>query len=331
MKRYFLITILCLTTTHFTDASITELPMVVFIPSYNNAQWYKKNLNSVFQQNYKNYRVVYVDDCSADNTYTLVEQHIKECCQAHRVTLIRNKTRNCIPQNIYNAVHQLCEDHEIIVNLDGDDWFSHKRVLQRINQEYQKHNTWATYGNYVIIPDEENNYKSIRVDPNVIKKRLRGKYRKVVAGHLRTFYAWLFKKIRTEDFCHEGKFVWSGGDYAYLFPIFEMAEERCRFIPEIVYVQNRFNPLNDFKVCLNEQIFFNQIIRNKPPYKRLENPTDSAQLYCSKYSEKQQKTDKKENLQEINKKEQQKKTIENMISTMGGLSRIDDAVLEMWT
>jgi glycosyltransferase involved in cell wall biosynthesis len=53
--------------------TLEELPMVFVIPSYNNAQWYAKNLQSVLHQNYRNYRILYVNDASQDGTDTLVE------------------------------------------------------------------------------------------------------------------------------------------------------------------------------------------------------------------------------------------------------------------
>ena len=43
----------------------------VIIPAYNCEKWVTKNLNSVIQQKYENYEIVYVDDCSNDNTEKL--------------------------------------------------------------------------------------------------------------------------------------------------------------------------------------------------------------------------------------------------------------------
>ena len=47
-----------------------EIPICVVIPSYNNVEKdrYKDNLNSVLQQNYSNYHVVFIDDVSEDRT-----------------------------------------------------------------------------------------------------------------------------------------------------------------------------------------------------------------------------------------------------------------------
>lgn len=40
------------------------------IPTYNNIaeQRHISNLNSIFQQNYKNYRILLIDDASTDGT-----------------------------------------------------------------------------------------------------------------------------------------------------------------------------------------------------------------------------------------------------------------------
>ena len=50
-----------------------NINFVIVIPSYNNAQWYKRNLDSVFAQTYKNFSVIYLDDCSPDGTGQLVK------------------------------------------------------------------------------------------------------------------------------------------------------------------------------------------------------------------------------------------------------------------
>ncbi len=55
-----------------------EKPIVVLITSYNNAKWVKENLESACCQEYTNYRVIYIDDASTDNTYTLVKEWLEE-------------------------------------------------------------------------------------------------------------------------------------------------------------------------------------------------------------------------------------------------------------
>ena len=55
-----------------------EKHIVVVVPSRNNSQWYKKNLDSVLNQKYSNYQVIYIDDQSTDNNGILVENYLKK-------------------------------------------------------------------------------------------------------------------------------------------------------------------------------------------------------------------------------------------------------------
>ena len=104
-------------------------PMVIVIPSYNNRQWYRQNLASVCAQAYDNFRAIYVDDGSSDQTGALVARFIEDHAVGHRIQLIRNTVRVGALENLYRSIHA-CDDQEIVILLDGDDWLAHPRVLQ---------------------------------------------------------------------------------------------------------------------------------------------------------------------------------------------------------
>jgi glycosyltransferase involved in cell wall biosynthesis len=92
--------------------------IAIVIPSYNNRQWYTQNLCSLCAQEYDNFRAIYVDDCSSDQTGELVEKFIADHKLGHRIHLIRNPIRVGAMQNLYNVIHS-CDDHEIVIILDG--------------------------------------------------------------------------------------------------------------------------------------------------------------------------------------------------------------------
>jgi glycosyltransferase involved in cell wall biosynthesis len=50
----------------------------VYVPSFNNAKrrHYLRNLDSIFQQEYRNYHVVYVNDASEDETGQQVKNYM---------------------------------------------------------------------------------------------------------------------------------------------------------------------------------------------------------------------------------------------------------------
>ncbi len=215
---------------------VIQLPIVVIVCSYNNSQWYEKNLDSIFMQKYSNYHVIYTDDCSTDATGALVKSYIKKYNIKNKITFIQNKNRKYQLYNTWCAVHA-CDDRVIIMIVDGDDWLAHDMVMQRINQEYQNPNVWLTYGQFQEYPSGKMGFCR-KFPNNVVIKKL---YRKHhwISSHLRTFNAGLFKRIRKEDFMLNGEFFKAGADLAAMFPMLEMANGRMKCISDVLYIYNR--------------------------------------------------------------------------------------------
>lgn len=244
---------------------LPEKPMVIVIPSYKNAEWYLNNLNSVFDQRYQNYRIIYIDDCSPDDTAALVAKLVSEKHQEARFTLIRNTKRRGALANLYDAIYS-CDDDEIIVTLDGDDWLAHPKVLQKLNTVYSTQNVWITHGKFRQLRTGAEGW-CISLPQEVIATNSFRTYR--CPSHLRTFYAWLFKKIKPKDLKYNGEFFRMTWDQAMMFPMFEMAGERQEFIEEVNYIYNDVTLLNDNKVDPQLQRDLEAIIRHKPAYKTL--------------------------------------------------------------
>ncbi len=272
-----------------------ETKLVVVIPSYNNAKWYKKNLDSILEQVDASFRVIYINDCSKDSTGERVEKYLKEKGFNYRVInfddhenpdleaitkqfaqeigqepsffiLVNNRNRCGALQNLYRAIHS-CEDKEIVATIDGDDWMAHKKVFKQIKQAYATKNIWLTHGKLKHYPDNFSNWCE-PVPQNLIKENAFRNFK--CPSHLRTFYAWLFKKIKLEDLLYEGKFYWMTWDMAMMYPMIEMAGHRHAFINDVNYIYNMVNEINDNKVNAELQRFLDTHIRSLPPYERIE-------------------------------------------------------------
>ncbi len=264
-----MVAVLCLTSfaTLAETENTYERKIVVVIASYNNARWHKGNLLTVFFQDYSNYRVIYVDDCSPDGTGNLAEQYIKSREQNHRVTLIKNKVRKRALENIYNAIW-MCEDDEIVVILDGDDFFPNERVLSTINEVYSDPSVWLTFGQYCTYPGKILGFNKAIPDEVIRKNAIRGHDRQ--PSHLRTFYAKLFKNIKKEDLLYNGEFFPMTYDLAIMMPMMEMVGFHHKFIDKILYLYNDENPINDHKVNKDLQRTLDKEIRSRKPYEPLE-------------------------------------------------------------
>lgn len=242
-----------------------ENKFVIIIPSFQNREWCEKTLISVLSQNYQKFRAIYTDDCSSDGTADEAERVLDKYDNDNRVKLIKNSKRLLAVQNIYNMAHS-CDDDEIIVILDGDDWLSGPDVLNRLDEEYKK-DIWLTYGQYISYHDQEIGC-SCQIPREVIDANAFRRYR-WCSSHLRTFYAWLYKKIRKDDLMYNGNWMPVAGDLAIMFPMLEMAGIKQAFIPDILYIYNYTSQLNDGKVNRSLQIELERKIRSMPPYQRI--------------------------------------------------------------
>lgn len=244
---------------------------VIIIPSYNNARYVTRNLDSVIRQrqSYQQFQVIYINDASTDQTKALVDAYIAEHNMSDYVTIIHNQERRGAMRNWYDTISSLAP-HKIIVCLDGDDALHGNDVLVRLSQVYRNENIWLTYGNYICVPQIAGSICA--AFPKKVIKRNTYRLYSFISSHLRTFYAKLFHHIKIEDFKYEGDFVPVCCDVAMMIPMLEMCGQQHHiFIPDVLYEYTATNPISDFRK--NERLI-NQVhhaIMARPAYKPLNN------------------------------------------------------------
>ena len=215
-----------------------EFPMknqsfVIFICGYNNGAFVEKTLHSVFSQVYDQYRLVYIDDASTDGGFEVAHDCINESTHAGKATFIRNASRLGLIANLIHVV-QTCQDQEIIVVLNGEDWLAHEWVLSRLNQYYSDPDLWLTYGQYREFPS----YRLGKARNYLTSELAQLRQAPFVLPHLKTFYAGLFKHIQEKDLLYQDALPPEGGDIAFMLPMIEMARDHFQFIPDILYITN---------------------------------------------------------------------------------------------
>ncbi len=280
--RWHLVVLMMMSAPSLLAFEKAEKPLAVVITSYKNKDWYRQNLDSVFSQDYSNYRVIYIDDASPDDTGGLAERYIKERGQEHRVKLIKNNIWLGQMANHYRAAH-MCSDHEIVVHIDGDDWLAHSNVFKIISDSYSSSDIWLTHGGAVFFPGEEP-WPGGRVTPGLLEEMIahntfRDKGRDGwVFSHLRTFYGWLFKQIKLQDLLYEGTFKGMNPtpDTGFMYPLVEMAGRHVKYFTDILYRWNMQNPNSQLKITPWDRIFtLADTIRSWEKYKPCERPIKS--------------------------------------------------------
>ncbi|MBS1986308.1 glycosyltransferase [Candidatus Dependentiae bacterium] len=259
--------IICLAL-HVVLCNAYQRKIVIVTASYNNQRWYQRNLRSVFNQNYDNWHLMYIDAASPDGTGNAVEEFVAKSGKQDKVTLMKCSERKGPLENQFNAIHT-CDPRAIIVILDGDDWLPNPDVLSYINHIYSDEKIWLTYGQFLEYPSYTTGF-CCPMPIDVVKNNAFRQFTHI-PSHMRTFYAGLFQRIKKEDLCDEtDSFFTMAGDMAAMLPMIEMARDNFKFIDQEIYVYNAANVLNEHKVSKNLQQIIDRMIRKKPPYEPLE-------------------------------------------------------------
>lgn len=250
--------------TYQQQVSADEKHIVIVTASYNNMLWYEGSLTSALSQNYKNFEIIITDDCSSDGTGDLIEAYLRKQDVPCKVTLVRNNQRSGALQNIYRAI-SWCKDTDIIAILDGDDRLAHANVLSLLNDTYANPDVWMTHGRLQLASTGTTWHWQESIPKEFINTNtLRSYY--TIASHLRTFYAWLFRKVQLKDLLYQGYFLPVAQDVAWAIPMMELCANHHAYIDTVTYLYNDVTPLMDAKINRELQLSLEQMIRAKPAY-----------------------------------------------------------------
>jgi glycosyltransferase involved in cell wall biosynthesis len=218
--------------------------MVIVTTAYNCQDYIEKCIGSLMGQNFTDFKCYITDDLSTDNTINVVKNMIKG---DDRFILIENKVKMYQPGNYDQVIrnNQNIDDNEIIVEVDGDDWLPDSKTLSRINEAYSNNDIWIANGSFRY-SNGSKGFSSKQENFNNLRES------RFTASHIRTWKAFLWRKINQDDLKDENGNYWKvTGDLSFMFPMLEMAgEDRYKFMEEINYVYNEENPINDHKVDL---------------------------------------------------------------------------------
>jgi hypothetical protein len=240
----------------------------IISPFYNAEPFLSRCISSLKRQKYDNFNCILVDDVSTDNSYDVAKQAISG---DNRFKLIKNDEKRYALKNISDAINASdADDDDVIILLDGDDWFASGLTLGHLNTHYEDNECWMTYGSYVMHPygvkgPEPSAYPQDIIDNNTYRKDA---WR---ASHLRTFRKKIWDKVNKKDFQDaDGNFYKMAYDQAIMLPLIEMSGDKCKYLEDILHVYNKENPLNVDKIKAQEQAATAKEIRAKKSYERIQ-------------------------------------------------------------
>lgn len=108
----------------------------IIVPNYNYGECLNKCLTSILNQTYQNFEIIFVDDCSTDNSVEIATQLLcKEHNGQHKVIPLKQKRFNGGARN--EAYLHLSDDVDYVWYVDSDDWLYDNYCLEKINKKLQ--------------------------------------------------------------------------------------------------------------------------------------------------------------------------------------------------
>ena len=129
----------CIKQAKYGDKDYDKLPpkvdykIGIIIPNYNYEHTIEKCLNSILNQTYKNYQIIFVDDMSTDNSVAIATRMLKG---KHKVVQLKQKRLNGGARN--EGYLYLDKDVDYVYYVDSDDWLYDENALEMINNKLQK-------------------------------------------------------------------------------------------------------------------------------------------------------------------------------------------------
>ena len=103
------------------------------IPIYNGGKYLHYSLRSIQNQKMKDIEIILIDDCSTDNSLTIIEMYMKE---DERIRLIKNiENRKILYSKSFSALNS---KGKYIILLDQDDIFIRDDVFDMLYNEAEK-------------------------------------------------------------------------------------------------------------------------------------------------------------------------------------------------
>jgi len=254
----------------------------IVINAYNKELWIPYNLNSILNQTYKNFEIIYIDDASTDKTFEIATDILTKSDNV-KYTLFQNEVNMRKPYSDYCLLEKVSDlqDDDILVLFESDDWFATNTVLEQLNDLYNATDCWVTYGGMVVWegfnPDGsqilKQPYPQNTNFPDIVHKHRN--YRKDLwrASHLKTMRGFIYKSINKEDFkTIDGKWTLPE-DIVIMFAALEMSgKDKIQNVKFSTHIYNQHPSVSGATADYQDKHFMEQEleIRNRDKYKLYE-------------------------------------------------------------
>jgi glycosyltransferase involved in cell wall biosynthesis len=141
-------------------------PLVsICVPSYNSAPYLQTLFNSLLSQTYNNIELIFTDDASTDESFSIALKYEAALRKAFPRVLLRQNTQNMGAVLNLHEMFKLTTG-DLICYLDADDYYSPERVARLVRFFKENPDYGAVYSDYYAIED------GFRVNKELLSKNV---------------------------------------------------------------------------------------------------------------------------------------------------------------
>jgi len=229
-------------------------------------------LRSVRAQTHTEWRAhVTIDPCG-DRT---LDRALMARAGDARIMIEQNAVRRYSMHNLVEGIRRsAAEPEDVIVILDGDDWFATEDALRIIAGAYATHDCWMTYGSWLTNMVGPNGRRG-GLWPAYPPETTDFRHTPWLGTAVRTWKKWLWDHVDDRDLRDDsGEYLRASEDQATMLPLLEMCGvAKARHIADALMVYNKATPYATSRTMAAEIARNGRWLQFRPPYARLREKT----------------------------------------------------------
>ena len=133
----------------------------IILPNYNKEFFLEETINSILDQNYNNWQLLIIDDCSTDNSKTIIQKFSKN--EKIKIIYLKKNKGVSFTRNLGIRL----SNSKYISFLDSDDLWTTNKLKDQINF-MEKNNYSFTYTDYIpfFVENKKKNLKKKVITPD---------------------------------------------------------------------------------------------------------------------------------------------------------------------